>query len=376
MGSREWQNIKASISGIRDGVNQITKLTKEVNRISTIARNVHFSIGSFNCKWGCLNDNEKKEFRNESKNMTIRRFLEDEHLDILALQEYRISDDLLFENNTTPRHFDILVPGWDICAFSKAKRRGMDFSFEKTEEYDTEARYSYVDNGYAIMWNREKFEMMTSEKWEQDIEKIRQKYNIARPPQILRLKYKMGNSKGCEIRIINTHLTYSGKEAKKIYIKENFNRHLQGFAYREKKKHPEIKRKEELEKCLNIYEEIAAKITSDKLPSLHTILLGDFNLAPNECNNMLEKTIVTLPNYPDYKNLELKQEELTTLKRKLILSDEVYFNKSYDHFIIDPSLRTDSTVIDTVYKYFESRNDIHYLQFTDHIPIKLEVTLP
>jgi exonuclease III len=341
----------------------------------------YFTLGSFNCKWGCLNDNEKKEFRNESRNMTIRRFLEDEHLDILALQEYRISDDLLIKNKTIPRDFDVLIPGWDICTFSKAKRRGKDFSFEKTEEYDTEVRYSYVDNGYAIMWNREKFEMITSDEddWEKYIENIRSIYNIARPPQILRLKYKMGNSKGCEIRIINTHLTYSGKEVKKIYIKrKDFSPYwdMHGLYYREKKNPQEIKRKEELEKCLNIYKKIAAKITNGKLPSLHTILLGDFNLSPHDCNNILEKTRITLPNYPDYKNLELKQEELTTLKRKIVLSDEVYFNKSYDHFIIDPSLRTNSMAIDTVYKYFGNRNDIHYLQFSDHIPIKLEVTLP
>jgi endonuclease/exonuclease/phosphatase family metal-dependent hydrolase len=341
-----------------------------------------FTIGSFNCKWGCFNDNEKKEFRNESKNMTIRRFVEEENLDILALQEYRISDNPLFGNKAMSKNFDILVPGWDISGFSFAKKRGVDFSFEQTEEYNIESRYSCVDNGYAIMWNRERFEMITSEKWEQDIEKIRQKYNIARPPQILRLKYKMGNSKGCEIRIINTHLTYSGKEAKKIYVKKrDYSWHMFRLIDIEKKKppeikRPEIKRKEELDKCLNMYEKIAVEITRDTLPSLHTILLGDFNLTPSECNNVLGKTRVTLPNYPNYKNLELKQEKLTTLKRKMVLNKGVYFNKSYDHFIIDPSLRTNSTVIDTVFKYFGNRNDIHYLQFSDHIPIKLEVALP
>jgi endonuclease/exonuclease/phosphatase family metal-dependent hydrolase len=339
-----------------------------------------FTIGSFNCKWGCFNDNEKKEFRNESKNMTIRRFVEKMNLDILALQEYRISDN---PHESMQKKYDIIVPGWEISGFSFSKKRGVDFSFEQTEEYNIESRYSCVDNGYAIMWNRERFEMIISEKWEQDIweqdiEKIRQKYNIARPPQILRLKYKMGNSKGCEIRIINTHLTYSGKEARKIYVKERNSWYARGVRYIdiEKKKTPKIKRKEELDKCLNIYEKIAAEITRDTLPSLHTILLGDFNLTPSECNNVLEKIRVTLPNYSDYKILKLKQDELTTLKRKMALKGKDYFNKSYDHFIIDPSLKTKSTAIDTVFKYFGNRNDIHYLQFSDHVPIKLEVTLP
>jgi endonuclease/exonuclease/phosphatase family metal-dependent hydrolase len=345
-----------------------------------------FVIGSFNCKWGCLNDDEKREYRQESKNKTISQFIKDEQLDIVALQEYRISDNLSYENEPSKKRFDVLLPDWEICGFSSSKKRGVDFSYEKTEEYSIPARYSYVDNGYAIMWNRKKFELIVSEDWEKKIDLIRkdEKYKIARPPQILRLKYKMGNSKGCEIRIINIHLTYSGKEAKKIYVKENncwrFMRHAM---YPEKESLPIIKRKEELSKCLSIYSKVAS-ITKDALPSLHTILLGDFNLEPNKCNDVLKKSRFALPNYPDCNYLNLQQHKPTTLKRSFLsLSKEgsVYFNKSYDHFIGGPMLepnpeKPNSDVIDTVSKYFNKKNDIHYLQFSDHVPIKIEVTLP
>jgi exonuclease III len=340
-----------------------------------------FVIGSFNCRWGCLNDNEKKEFRNESRNVTIREFVKWGHLDILTLQEYRTSENPLYEKNSSPKRFDILHPEWMIDGFSSRKRKGVDFSYERTKEYCIPARYSYVDNGYAIMWNCNKFEILSSDKeLEEKFNGIRSNYLISRPPQILRLKYKMGNGKGCEIRIINTHLTFSGKEAKTIYIKENEHYRIRNITsdmrYVEKKPQPIIKRQEELVKCLEMYKKVASMIAKDTPPSLHTILLGDFNLTPDECNNILKNTSVVLPNYSDQKKLSLKQEELTTLKRKMILGNKVYFNKSYDHFIINPALTAESSVINTVCKYFKERNDVHYLQFSDHIPIKLEVTLP
>jgi endonuclease/exonuclease/phosphatase family metal-dependent hydrolase len=261
------------------------------------------------------------------------------------------------------------------------QKNEIDFSEEKTDEFTEQISPKQVNNGYAILWDTKYFEKKDSDNWHNYskiiIQRINMKGRIVRYPQIIRLQPKNPPLPKFEIRIINIHLTYSG-EGKTYYIRKEDMEKLNKmsisygpFMPMQYLRVPErmIKRQEELDLCLDIYNDVDNYSEDGIIP--YTILVGDFNLDPGKCKEMLNER-KDKERRGGKREYIIKMEEKTTLRKKL--SHDPYCHK-YDHFIgtqKNGKLQFEER-IDTL-KYFNN-NESHYRELSDHVPIKIALSL-
>lgn len=235
--------------------------------------------------------------------------------------------------------------------------------------------------GYAFLWNINKFRLATGEKEEQnqpDSEKdwralktynarIYNNYRIdrliwtgglVRDPLFARFESVYG---WFEIRLINTHIMFSDSSTdSEVSISDA------------------AKRRQELSKLLDIYRQLADRQYRSSRPS-YTFLLGDYNLNLNRVwtkSPYLEEAVeITDRNGAVTKRIVTVQDELTTLKQTAPDStgeDGGYAN-NYDHFSYDEKrfegTRLRCKKIDSVETYYGSNFALHRKELSDHVPI-------
>jgi len=306
-------------------------------------------IGSFNMyKFNWRSDNEIR--KNISK---IAEIIQGEEFDILAMQE-------VFNEQAARLLLQELGLNWDMRWASPISR-----SVQQAE-------------GYAYLWKRNKFQLATGRRCEDDVspgaskvftpdiwgqyrkDPILDNGRLARDPFYIRLESLHG---WYEIRLINTHILFGDSTA------------------------DIAKRQHELEALIHIYCKLSDKLYRSGRP-FYTFLLGDYNLnlpgvgkakayIPEHCNpvrkyenGILRKQIVTL------------QDKPTTLGCKEDTPGQRIweFANNYDHFTFD-ELRfegmkfPDCYRIDSVRKYCDDDFERHKAEVSDHIPICLQFSL-
>ena len=246
------------------------------------------------------------------------------------------------------------------------------------------------DSGYVVMWDKSKFSYLNHSKdkltygnnWKLTREGwYNMKVNdeaIARPPQIVCLKPNGTNSE-IELRIMNSHLRYGKSEVVVNYMHGVFPDYKNdGNSLAVKK------RRSELETVLEMYNQVNSTFKGNH--SIHTILMGDFNLNPPSFA-MLKEFSKSKRNNSSRKekfDLEMKQTEKTTVKSKEFkikpLSTGMYLDNSYDHFLIDTSRDNSLSVqkIDTIKDYFmndEHPNIANRKHLSDHLPVMMTINI-
>jgi hypothetical protein len=362
----------------------------------------YFTLGSFNCKWGSFRNDKRKGEADREKNNNIKRVIEDNKLQILALQEYWVEKNI--DNKVAESLLSTVAPShWKIEGYPVdtpiGRKSGIEFSEEKTDEFTEQIYPKQVNNGYAILWNTDYFEKKDSDEWQKYSNKILHQINqggrIIRYPQIFRLQPKIPRLPKFEIRIINIHLTYSG-EGKTYYIRKRDRDELEKMLisygpsmyiqepetkprrWQEEspkkiwKQLPEkiVRRQEELDLCLDIYNKVDSYSEDGIIP--YTILVGDFNLDPGSCKKILNEATYE-DRHKEKREYILKMEEKTTLRKKLGYDP---YSQKYDHFIADQrggKLKNEER-IDTL-KYFDYNNELHYRELSDHVPIITKISL-
>ena len=361
-----------------------------------------YRIGTFNCK-NYIYENNIGKFE------WIKEIISKANVDMLLLQEFASHD----KNSID------LPNGWDIelyhgkwysnkldGIFNKIKNTELDPKDDTNKEY---MRNPNNDNGYAILWKKEKFELNKFEN-NRSIQNILIKRNlnnkIARPPQIE--YFTTRNNKNNILAVMNTHLTFNGDfdliypivefyRARRLGLIQGFRREPSeptqyDFEKASKKIQSRIK---EMSELLQLYD----SVNNQGLSGVHytTILGGDFNLAldylktlknapegfPSNTNdyNNLQRNDATAP----YNQIYAENSNKTTL-HKVYKEDPSYDYKyhSYDHFIINQE-GCKTEVFDSVKglkEFFDEskgdkspKNDEHYSKLSDHLPVVITVNL-
>ncbi|MBE6027506.1 MAG: hypothetical protein E7227_02735 [Clostridiales bacterium] len=307
----------------------------------------NYIIGSFNIER--LNDDKDHK--------KIAEIIKEEQFDIVAIQEAKSRSAI----NKIVQH---LNPTYWACSYPAGNEE------------------------YAFIWKKRRLKLWVFEDGKQN-PYIDKKYDLIegkgerpliRPPYVGYFT-TIGTVGGCrlDIRLINTHIIHD-KPA---------------IGYGDTQKY-DVRRNE-----LNILSrEIYANVSKNVLGSLRsilTVLLGDFNLVicgggPKYYNE------VDLSRY-DYRTkdgdkMEFIQDQETTLKRpkgdKNITEDHMdqeevkegdvsYYSRNYDHFGYDETIKTKYTLkpsrVDALYKYYNNDLAEYRKNISDHVPIKLKITL-
>lgn len=301
-------------------------------------------IGSFNmCKFSNQSDGEVR--KNLDK---IVEIIQKENFDILAMQE-------------------VFSPG---VAEQLEGRLGTDW---KHRWEPPKSRSVQISEGYAYFWKKSRFQLATGRRSEDDASpgakrvfesRIHSQYprdpilasgRLARDPFYIRLESLQG---WYEIRLINTHIIFSGSQKADIEMRQR-----------------------ELEALINIYCKISDKAYRSCRP-FYTFLLGDYNLNLNRpwtTPPYLQETVEKLENGRLLKRIVTKQDQLTTLKARSPKEPDKPargFSNNYDHFTFD-ELRFEGmqlpvcTRIDTVRRYCNDDFELHRKEISDHVPICL-----
>lgn len=250
------------------------------------------------------------------------------------------------------------------------------------------SRSQQAAEGYAFLWKKKRFRLATATtKEEQQNGSASKYYGRTFTPRI-HSNYNMGD-KGklirdpfyarfesihgwYEVRLINTHIIYSNSNSNAKEI-----------------------RKKEFEILQGIYDKLEDKVyRNSRIP--YTFLLGDYNLSLNDLKDIGEKENIigkkepiigfevqtSLPKDRDgsVKIITTVQHELSTLKAKSRTDPNAPttgFANNYDHFTYDAKLKKslylDCERVNSVEKYWENDFDLHRKQFSDHVPVKLNV---
>lgn len=147
-----------------------------------------------------------------------------------------------------------------------------------------------------------------------------------------------------EIRLVNIHLHHGGNDSD-----DNLS-----------------KRKEEFKTVTgNIYDSISKARYGNNMPA-YTIILGDYNLCCVICEQQRETSITYLA-----ETVQADKTTLSSTKDKLV--------NDYDHFSYSKQRfeGTEITIqrVDTISKYANGSFEQHRKEISDHVPIKLELTL-
>lgn len=146
-----------------------------------------------------------------------------------------------------------------------------------------------------------------------------------------------------EIRLINVHIHHGGSNSL-----QNIDQRMAEFRTVSN----------------DIYRYLSTHRYGNNMPA-YTIVLGDYNLCSWQCQQEETLNIGTAKTF---------QEEKTTLKRS-----EDGFCNDYDHFGYDENRFIGTNIfyekVDTVSKYMNNDFQLHMEKVSDHVPIKMEITL-
>lgn len=361
-----------------------------------------YRIGSFNCK-NFIYENDINKF------MLIKEIISKTNVDMLLLQEFSAKHKTNME----------LPNGWDIELyhgkwftnkfegfFDKIKNTDLDPEDDTNKEY---MRNPNNDNGYAILWRKDKFVLNKFEN-NRSIKNLLIKRNssnkLARPPQIEYFTTKNNNKN--ILAVMNTHLTFNG-DFDLIYPRAAFYNLVTNGILSGVRRDPDLPTQHDFEKAS---EKIQARVKEmSELLQLYdsvnnqgslgvhytTILGGDFNLSLDYLKILKNAPEGFPSNTKDYNNLKrndateqynkiyAENSNKTTL-HKVYKEDSLYDYKyhSYDHFIINQE-GCKTEVFDSVKclkSFFDEskgdkspRNDEHYNKLSDHLPVVITVNL-
>lgn len=355
-----------------------------------------YRIGSFNCK-NFIYDNNPEKFN------WIKKIIKQTKTDMFLLQEFAASDKNVI---ALPKNWDINLYHGNWYTKEQKDNVSIVTDFNIDSEDDTNKEYMRNpnnDNGYAILWNRNKFEIKNYEN-NQNIKNLLIKRNsntkLSRPPQIDYFCTKKNNRN--IFAIMNTHLTFSGDfKLFSINKPEIHGAHLDYFKS-PKSIHDYLRASKEVKSRVNEMSEILKlydSVNNQGSLGVHytTILGGDFNLAQEYLqilNNAPADFPATTTAYNDikrndateqYNKIYAENSNKTTL-HKVYKEDPLYDYKyhSYDHFIINQE-GCKTEVFDSVKclkSFFDEskgdkspRNDEHYNKLSDHLPVVITVNL-
>lgn len=250
----------------------------------------------------------------------------------------------------------------------KALGNDWDYTFIKAD-----SEYDKREEGYAFVWNKDKFELANGKEISSKTNASQSFFRGENPQIVIHNSKEMirkpcyarfiPKDSFCEIRIICVHLYY-GSSTGAIDIQ---------------------KRKNEFEILTNyIYPQIADKRYGNFRPA-YTIMLGDYNLnIKNGINNYPFLTsIVEIDDNGRYKSIVTVQDEKTSLSTKSSFQEdddnENKYANNYDHFTYDnerfSGIRKEVSKIDAIPKYYENDFEKYRKDVSDHVPIKLEISL-
>lgn len=250
--------------------------------------------------------------------------------------------------------------------------------------------YSYPieSSEYAFIWKKRRLKLRTlgagkpnpyiAKKY--DCLEERGEKPLIRPPYVGYFTNE-GLPGGCrfDIRLINTHIIHDKPAV--------------GYGYTTKF---DIRRNELNIISRDIYADVSKDVVGS-MRSIFTVLLGDYNLVlcgdgPKLWNELF------LDRY-DYRTkdgdkMEFVQEKETTLKQPkgavkieedyadqdvIKEGDTSFYSRNYDHFGYDENLKVKYKVkpsrVDALYKYYNNDLEEYRRNISDHVPIKLEITL-
>ena len=314
------------------------------------AEKLSIKIGSFNLyKFHAYQSDD--EIRKDL--ITLTRIISDEQFDIIAFQE-------IFSESALSRILTGLGRNWD-GRWAKPNSHSVQLS-----------------EGYAFIWEKNKFklsESLTSSGRrtyspriynQYRINKIAGQQELTRNPFFARFESVNGFF---EIRLINAHIMFS----KSAFMSETDNL-----------PNDVVMRKNELDILIkNIYVKESDQAYGTNRPA-YTVLLGDYNLNLNRewTKSPYLEEVVIIQDGNGIKKIRNIQDQLTTLKNKSLNNpDEPVreFANNYDHFTYDENRFSDVGVrtarINSVEKYCQDDFEKHRKEISDHVPIKLELTI-
>ena len=310
---------------------------------------MRYKIGSFNLRNLGIGGITKRDFDK------IANIIRQERFDIVGFQE------ILSEGKALKYLVDHLLPGWEI------------FWKEPSESTNYEKVRDKRGEGYAILWEKNRFELAKSitENGERVFEPkiVNEDIHLdcsilARCPLYARLVPVNGGF--FEFRIINVHLHFGNQSKTEIE-----------------------KRKEEYNFIIEkIYPIISMERKYGNNREAYTIILGDYNLNLYKHRGEAEKNIDSSTYISPIKQVGNQkiitvQEDLSTLKKASSenKSEESGYSQNYDHFSFDcnhfmrESIIYKSNRIDAVKKYCDDNFEEYQTKISDHVPVSLEIIM-
>lgn len=335
-----------------------------------------YRIGSFN-----LHNIGTGAFTNDRDLEKIATIIQNEHLDVVALQEV-LTEGKIFTKDDLPSS---ITKRNIISYLGSPEHWGFEWAFSGDE--------SVRHEGYAFLWNKDRLDLSTAEIMRNGQRFTRvytprmikvNRQNMRRQPYFARFtpQGKAGGS-SFEIRLLCVHTYFGDDNVADRIIRQN-----------------------ELDVLMkDIYPQVADMNFQNSLPR-YTILLGDYNaelLTDNNAGAVLERNVyrnsigmkipATLKTdgtgsvYSEKYGVTVKttQDQLTTLKLKNEGStDEVFADRgyasNYDHFSYDEEaighvVKKEPRRIDAVRTYCGDDFEEYFKKVSDHIPIVMELQI-
>lgn len=284
---------------------------------------------------------------------------------------------------------------FDVVAIQEARGRGA----VKSIALALGSKWDYAcprgNEEYAFIWNTMRLRLREFPKNKENPQIVRNFHPRKtqgeampiRPPYVGYFTAQ-GLFGGCkfDIRIINTHIAFSKPSYVPNYVSES-----------------NARRNELTLITRNIYDQVATR-QIEGAKSIFTVLLGDFNLVLEGTGDKIqtlwqarygeyeyytwngnkmkfeqrEKTTLKQPT--NYKIDSSDLEEIAEMQEQEIANDGDYYSRNYDHFGYDESLKSKYSIkcsrVDAVELYDDANKlEIYRKKISDHVPIKMEITL-
>lgn len=282
--------------------------------------------------------------------------------------------------------------GFDIIAIQEARSKGaVEYLVKELNSNYWDYAFPFGNEEYAFIWknrrirllklpdNKENPQIVSGYHYRKSVGEVR----LVRPPFIGYFTAQ-GIYGGCnfDLRLINTHIAFS----KPSYAPDEVGT-------------IDARRNELSILARDIYGSVSDRVLGS-MRSIFTVLLGDYNLVLEGIGPKLLKAGYTYE-IKNGKQMVFKQTEKTTLKRPLDSEDDTssdedrieskaqqkyiegstdYYSMNFDHFGYDDSLESkyviECTRVDAL-SYMDEEEVLKSYRdkVSDHVPIKLEITL-
>jgi endonuclease/exonuclease/phosphatase family metal-dependent hydrolase len=264
----------------------------------------------------------------------IANIILNEGLDIVALQEVTRQEALISLLGRLPQYWTG-VQETPLTSMAEAD----DTVLEEGEDPPKEKKHASL--GYAFLWNTNRVNECSKDGSPEIFYQIK-KGTLARTPYYGRFTPSdIPGGPFFEIRLINVHLWWGSNTSNDIAVRLKEYGIVTG----------------------DIHTYISKHRYGNNMPA-YTIIMGDYNLTLP----FLEKKIVQNENI----TIITDQSEPTTLSKQRFVHD-------YDHFSYDINRFSKCGIkisrINSVEKYCNNNFERHKLNISDHVPIKIELTL-